>query len=1395
MSLAPQLLARLEEARRELLDLTARNRLIHTPRRGGRARNIEIRDERSDLVFDRLVRDRKSMSFLAAEVPEPVKEARAIEQPASEPLPPADVEPLAVENQTVGHEEPAQPANTEQSAVPEPASLAQPEDDAPAERHTDSKLQTDLPSDALQKRLLAMYYDARTFAEEQGVNILYLALGFLEWYEEPGAREPRFGPLLLVPVQLERQNAQARFRIRWTEDEIVTNLSLRARLERDFGLELPEIPELDELSAVDYFAAVSQAIAGQPRWKVHADEQTLWFFSFARYLMYRDLDPDQWPDDRRLDEHPLVSGLLGEGFPVEPPLFDEEDSLDELLPVADLHHVVDADSSQALVIESSRRGRNLVVQGPPGTGKSQTIANLIATAVKDGKRVLFVAEKMAALSVVKRRLEGVGLGAMCLELHSHKASKRVVHEELARTLDESRPRVRGLKENVDGLQAARDRLNAHAVALHTSLEPAGSTAFDAISALVRLRAEGASPTKTDLPAAARWTSEEYSRREALVRDVADHAAALGSPATHAWRGVRLQGLLPTDVARLTGRLPPAIERFNKVRTAAGQLGVALGLPAADTGDALDRQIWLAEQWLKAPSLDRKALADEVWRSRRAEIGQLVETGLALANAKQALQGVIAPAAWTADTAKTRRSLAAHGRSWLKLINAEYRKASADLAGLCVDRPPRGLDAQLKLLDQLAEAQQAQRQLAKNRVQADLGSAAFGKRWAGADSDWNALAAIERWEAETAARSSYDDRRQLALHSPNAEALSAAARAARAAAESLRGEFEQLERDYQLDLTTAFGAPQAGGASLSAVVERLESWRTQPEGLSHWTAYHVRWLKLAEQGLGGLAESLRTGEITPAELRPEFEMLRHEALLREALRRFPELAEFSGAAHEQAIAEFCALDERRIAIARREVAAAHMSAVAKAEKELGELAVIRREIEKKRRHLPLRQLLRVAGQAVQAIKPVFMMSPISVAQFLEPGAVEFDLLVIDEASQVRPVDALGALARATQIVVVGDDKQLPPTRFFDLTVDDLDAGPSSDLSAAALESVLGLCAAQNVPSQMLRWHYRSRHHSLIAVSNREFYDGRLFVVPSPDAAGDAAGLRFHYIEGVFDRGGTATNRLEAQAVARAVIDHARAHPELSLGVGAFSVAQRDAILDELERLRRVERDCEAFFAGDKADPFFVKNLENIQGDERDVIFISVGYGPDAACAVSMNFGPLNAEGGQRRLNVLITRARLRCEVFSSLRADQIDLRRSQARGVHALRTFLAFAETGQLGAERVSAEGSTPAFDELVARALRAAGYRVERQTGAAAFFLDLAVFDPAQPERQILGIACDGQSYRAARWARDRDRLRQQVLADRGWQVHRLWCNDWLHRPEMELQRLIKAIEDARRAK
>ena len=603
----------------------------------------------------------------------------------------------------------------------------------------------------------------------------------------------------------------------------------------------------------------------------------------------------------------------------------------------------------------------------------------------------------------------------------------------------------------------------------------------------------------------------------------------------------------------------------------------------------------------------------------------------------------------------------------------------------------------------------------------------------------------------------------------------------------------LFETVKLDRLEVFGIASLTPIAIDRLSARLRSWRENRGALSQWIGYRMRRSQLEALGLDAVVERLHDGRIPADAVLDQFEIAYYESLLRDAFEQHRELREFTGLTHERRIEEFRKLDLARIELARCEVVAAHHEAIPRGTG--GEMRIVHQEIAKKRRHKPIRQLLKETGTAVQAIKPVFMMSPISVAQYLEPGGITFDLLLVDEASQVSPVDALGAMARARQVVVVGDSKQLPPTRFFSKMLDD-DSAPDDDdsaFNAANLESILGLCVSRGLPQRMLRWHYRSRHHSLIAVSNREFYGNHLFVVPSPTTMTDINGLHFRFVkDGVFDRGETRTNRVEAREIARAVIDHARKAPGKSLGVGAFSVTQRDAIRDELELLLRQETGLDEVFASGRPEPFFIKNLENIQGDERDVIFISVGYVRDASGYMAMNFGPLSIEGGERRLNVLITRARERCEVFSSITADDIDLQGARSRGAAVFKTFLRFAATGILDDPHPTGRDFDSDFERQVAEALEGLGHLVHRQVGTSGFIIDLAVVDPDCPGRYLLGIECDGATYHSARSARDRDRLRESVLRDRGWRMHRIWSTDWFHWPDEQLRKLVKAIDEAR---
>ena len=555
----------------------------------------------------------------------------------------------------------------------------------------------------------------------------------------------------------------------------------------------------------------------------------------------------------------------------------------------------------------------------------------------------------------------------------------------------------------------------------------------------------------------------------------------------------------------------------------------------------------------------------------------------------------------------------------------------------------------------------------------------------------------------------------------------------------------------------------------------------------------------------MAERLADGRLPPEQAAQAFDYALDEALLKAAMRARPELATFDGAAFDRLVADFAEADRDRIELTRRRCTFTHADALARVRAGMPGYDILKGEFEKKRGHLPVRVLLERAGRAIQAAKPVFMMSPLSVAQFLSPPpagsggtaptdrpashlkpGLTFDLLVIDEASQIEPVDALGAIARCRQVVVVGDDRQMPPTRFFQRMTseeegeEDFAGGP---VAAREVESILGLANARGVPNVMLRWHYRSRHESLIATSNAEFYDGRLMVLPSPKARSDKLGLSLKRVEGQWEQG-AGINRIEAEAVAQAVLRHAQETPGDSLGVAAFSIKQRDAILDAVEKLRRENPDTEAFFGAHEHEPFFVKNLENVQGDERDSILISVGYARDASGKVAMRFGPLSADGGERRLNVLITRAKKRCIVFSGLTADDIDLDRAAGRGVAALKTFLRFAAQ-QGEARRAEGEQAVAPLARVIADEIRATGKEAAARIGIAGLYLDVAAREGTD---FVLGVEADAGDWASVRAARDRERGRPAALTMMGWKLHRAWSLAWLQRPEAERARLRAAL-------
>ena len=468
---------------------------------------------------------------------------------------------------------------------------------------------------------------------------------------------------------------------------------------------------------------------------------------------------------------------------------------------------------------------------------------------------------------------------------------------------------------------------------------------------------------------------------------------------------------------------------------------------------------------------------------------------------------------------------------------------------------------------------------------------------------------------------------------------------------------------------------------------------------------------------------------------------------------------------------------------------------------GGAGVIRQQAQLKRRHKPVRALLSQAGDAAQRLKPCFMMSPLSVSQFL-PADFTFDAVIFDEASQVKEADAIGCIYRGSQLIVAGDDKQLPPTSFFDRMADtDEDELDQASEEVLGFESVLDRCRAQGFTPLPLRWHYRSRQEDLITYSNYRFYDGKLHTFPGAVSNAPDLGVELFRVDGVYRRGATRDNLQEAAKVVDRVLHHRRHHPQTTIGVVALSTAQQLAVEAEIERRAADEPELRELEAGDRLSGFFVKNLESVQGDERDIVILTIGYGPDENGKLFMNFGPINREGGERRLNVAVTRARRRIEIVSSISGGNIRVAggetRSEAGGLAHLRGYLDFAERGRAALAidlQDSLGDSESPFEEEVLRAAQSMGLEAVPQVGAAGYRIDIGIRHPDKPGSYLLGVECDGASYHSSKVARDRDRLRQEILEGLGWTIHRVWSTAWFADRGREIRAFRSAIDNALQA-
>ena len=1235
----------------------------------------------------------------------------------------------------------------------------------------------------LEGRLTDLYRASRLAFEEGGANILYLCLGFLKWTPQNGAG-PYRAPLILIPVQLERKSVRSGFRLALHEDEARFNPTLMQMLKQDFDLSMPEFDsELpQDASGIDVagiWKTVRRHIKSIKGWEV-TEQVTLATLSFTKYLMWKDLV------DRTdlLKRNPVVAHLIDtpthtyEG--TSSGGFIDARTIDEIIDPVDLFTPLSADSSQIAAVVAAQRGADFVLFGPPGTGKSQTIANAITNCLAHGKTVLFVSQKTAALEVVRQRMNAIGLGNYCLEVHSTKAQKSSVLEQLATAW---RERNLVTEEHwstaASDLKKKRDQLNRLVSALHRR-RANGMTAYEAFGRVVADRDRLADIGLT-WAAGTVHSPEQLAQMRETCSDMRTALEAVGDPASHPLNGIEQTRWNPAWVQTLQQTIDRLQVTLQQVRVAADALVASLGLNEIVDDSLLPQLVKLVSLMLNANAADGVLLLNE-------ETPERVRSLLAMADMAGRIEEKASQLSTRYDLKAVQLDLPALQREWSEacasnvlMRSGRKKKVRTHLQPYCTGEVPDEIGRDLVVLQDLAGLL---RELETLRPR----FRGMERLWKGLNTDAAHVAAVVKWtgDVQDAVDAFQIDGvpsehllAHVAGHLTHDISRFRPGGQVRRAFDTMHQAFPAMHQAAK-ELGTCIGLDRPGEIIrlepgwIEAVLQQTARWRANVIKAPQWATWREAAKRARHAGLSPLVDAVESGTVTGAEIAGAFDFAYARWVAETIVNEDEILSGFLAEKHEAAIEAFVAADAKVCDLARQ-IVKARIGASVPTQTNFGkdpEWGTLAREINKKARHMPLRQLFGRIPNVVTQLAPCIMMSPLSIAQYLPAEAKPFDVVIFDEASQIPVWDAIGAIARGSQVIIVGDPEQLPPTSVGQRGVDDEDDDGSTVQSQ---QSILDECLASNIPSMRLSWHYRSRHESLIAFSNAKYYRGELMTFPSPVTRDTA--VRYVHVEGgIYERGGAKVNRKEAEAVVAEVVKRMKTSTR-SIGVVTFNGDQQRLIENMLDQARRRDPALEAHFDKNQTrEPILVKNIENVQGDERDVIIFSVAVGPDKAGRITAQISSLNSEGGHRRLNVAVTRARNELLVFATLRPEQIDLGRTSAKGVVDFKHFLEFAEHGA----RAIAEAFSPTgratespFEDAVLRALEDKGWEIHPQVGVSFFRVDLGVVHPDFPGRYLAGVECDGATYHRSATARDRDRLREMVLNGLGWKIRRIWSTEW----------------------
>ena len=1275
-------------------------------------------------------------------------------------------------------------------------------------------LQTDFSEKELSKKLLNLSRKYKIAIDEKGCNVLFLTFGMLKWFETSTSDIPNFAPLIIIPVHIDKMNVRNKFSIYYEDETILSNYCLAEKLESSYRIKLPKINnDVESFDINLYLNEVKKRICFQNRWEVINNEMTLDCYSFNKYFMYKDLDCNKWNSSTPGFE--IIESLLSnQGF------INSNVVNNKINESNNLFNVMDVDSSQENAINAVFNNTCTVIQGPPGTGKSQTIVNLIAKALGENKKVLFVSEKKAALQVVKKRLDSVGLKDTCIEMHSQNSSKKAFLEELKRVLTQDQPIINN--DKINNIQSLLNKdesyLNLYYTQINKRILNSNFTIRQLYGQIIASKAlfekNNLEIPSVQLPLDIIYLTEEENNQIIIeLKKIENQISKIGNPNNHIFYGVNSYYIELNQYRDIRYKIKQQLFYLNKIKNNINKIKTSLNLYDIDDNK---RIIQICDLFLQDIKTDNCVFAYNDYE-KLTEFSMLIdccdvqsiknnygfkdnlnkviwflnfiqEKSIKYKEVKDKYSNILKDDSWSHDVKTIKYIINDNIGCKFKLLKKEYRIAKKQCKDL-FRLPLSYKDSKyIEILASIIECNKINKYF--NIIDLFF-KTLFGKLWDRENSNFdliksnicylnNMYTLLNEDEVSTLLKLIQDQKYEIQkdiinnllsdINNNHLLSQSNLSEIINLLKYDKSEKIENLTLDHQIDL---FNKWYKNFDLLSQIVE-LNSVK---QNLTHF-------------GLNQFLKFIDNWDYSGSMLINLFKLVWYENLVEYAHNENKELKDINCEKLDDVLNEYKELDKKMIVLNREKLVKQHDDNLPLNSPNIGAISILRHEINKKGRYLSIRKIMKLAGPVVQKIKPVMMMSPLSISSYLDRN-ITFDLIIFDEASQIKPIDAFSAILRGKQVVVVGDDKQLPPSNFFESLENNQDEN-INDFEIKDFESILDLFIAKGSQIKTLQLHYRSKDPSLIKVSNNEFYNNSLIMVPSSNLKDENKGIKFHYNPlNYYDRGNSRINKAEALDIAKEAINFAKNYPKLSLGIVAFSSTQANAIQDALDKLLLDDNTYESFFHKKGINEFFIKSLENTQGDERDVIFISVGYGKTVDNLFSNNFGPINKKGGERRLNVLFTRAKYRVELFSSISDRDLYITQETSLGVKILKKYLEFARIGQYENHSLDTNYNDNVLETIIKNEIFKLGYMCDLSVGDCGIILDIAVRHPIVSNKYILAIQCDSGSIKPVCNTRDRERLRDELLIINGWCIYRLWSSAWYKDKDRELEKLKNAIESS----